>query len=411
VTVVAPPEIQTQPVGGAVAVGGDLSLSVEAVGSGTVTYQWRQNGVVLEGQTLAVLNLTGLKSSDEGNYSVEVSNEAGITNSEGADVLVLTPLTLTQQPLAQSVVAGTLVVLDVVANGSNPVSYQWYHDGVAVGGANQSSLRISGVSAANQGAYHAVLSNAVSTVTSDVATLAVNLPPGIATQPVGQTVEKGRSAVFAVEASGTAPFTYQWQQDGVDIDGATADTLNIESVGAANDGDYTVIVQNLHGAVVSDAATLDVLLPLEVTVQPNDTYVAIAGTLNLSVVASGSGPYAYQWYYGASKIDGATGAELELPGMTVDDGGSYHVKISNSIEAVVSRDTAVVVEEPISINFQPVGAEILAGESATMFALLPVAIQKHSNGKRMASLLMAQPAIRCLSKTPRRPTKGFTPSL
>ena len=140
VTVVAPPEIQIQPTGGAVVVGGDFSLTVEAVGSGTVTYQWRQNGVVLEGQTQTALNLTGLKLSDEGSYSVEVSNEAGITNSEAVDVLVLTPLTLTQQPEAQSVVAGALVVLDVVANGSNPVSYQWYHDGVAVDGGTQSSL-------------------------------------------------------------------------------------------------------------------------------------------------------------------------------------------------------------------------------------------------------------------------------
>jgi len=369
VTVVAPPEIQTQPTGGAVAVGGDFSLSVEAVGSGTVTYQWRQNGVVLEGQTQTALNLTGLKLSDEGSYSVEVSNEAGITNSEAVDVLVLTPLTLTQQPQAQSVVAGALVVFDVVANGSNPVTYQWYHDGTVVDGATQSSLQISSVGAGDQGDYHAVLGNPVSTVTSDAATLVVNLPPGIVTQPLGQTVEKGRSAVFTVEASGTAPFTYQWQHDGADIDGATADTLTIESVGAADDGDYTVIVQSPHGAVVSDAATLNVLLPLEITVQPNDTHVAIAGTLNLSVVVSGSGPYAYQWYYGSRKIDGSTGSGLELPGITLADSGSYHVKVSNSIEAVVSRDAEVIVDEPISINFQPVGAEILAGESATMFAL------------------------------------------
>ena len=369
VTVVAPPVIQTQPTGGAVAVGGDISLNVEAVGSGTVTYQWRQNGVVLEGQTQTAPDLTGLKVSDEGSYSVEVSNEAGITNSEAVDVLVLTPLTVTQQPQAQSVVAGTVVVLDVIADGSNPVTYQWVHDGTAVDGATQSSLRISGVSSAHQGAYHAVLSNPVSSVTTDSATLVVNIPPGIATQPVGQTKEKGRSAVFTVEASGTAPFSYQWQHDGVDIDGATAETLTIESVDAADDGDYSVIIQSSHGAVASDAATLNVLLPLEITVQPNDTHVAIAGTLNLSVVVSGSGPYAYQWYYGAKKIDGATGVELKLAGMTIADGGSYHVKVSNSIEAIASRDAAVIVDEPISINFQPVGAEILAGDSATMFAL------------------------------------------
>ena len=176
-------------------VGGDISLSVEAVGSGTVSYQWRQNGVVLDGQAQNTLNLTGLKLSDEGSYSVEVSNEAGITNSDAVDVLVLTPLAVTEHPQGQSVVTGTLVVLDVAANGSNPVSYQWYHDGTAVGGATGSSLQISNVSAANQGAYHVVLSNTIGAVTSDAATLVFNLPLGIATQPVGQTIEKGRSGV------------------------------------------------------------------------------------------------------------------------------------------------------------------------------------------------------------------------
>jgi len=80
-------------------------------------------------------------------------------------------------------------------------------------------------------------------------------------------------------------------------------------------------------------------------------------------------PYSYQWYYGSKKIDGATGSELEVAGMARSNSGTYHVKVSNTIEALASRDAEVIVDEPISINFQPVGTEILAGESATMFAL------------------------------------------
>ena len=369
VTVVAPPLIETQPIGGAVSVGGDISLSVEAIGSGSVSYQWRQDGVALDGQTQASLDLAGLKLSDEGSYSVEVSNEAGITNSQAVDVIVLTPLTVTENPQGQSVVAGTLAVLNVAANGSNPVSYQWYQDGIAVDGATESSLRISNVSAANQGAYHAVLSNAVSAVTSDSAALVINIPPGIATQPVGLTVEKGRSAVFTVEVTGTAPFTYQWQHDGVNINGATGETLTLDSVEASDDGDYAVIVKSTYGAVASEAASLNVLLPLEITVQPNDTHVAIAATLDMSVVASGSGPYSYQWYYGSKKIDGATESELVITGVARSNSGTYHVKVSNTIEALASRDAEVIVDEPISINFQPLGADIFAGDSATLFVL------------------------------------------
>jgi hypothetical protein len=175
--------------------------------------------------------------------------------------------------------------------------------------------------------------------------------------------------VFAVEATGTAPFTYQWQHDGVDIDGATGEKFTIDSVDAADDGDYAVIVQSSYGAVVSEAANLNVLLPLEITVQPKDTHVAIAATLNMSVVVSGSGPYAYQWYDGSKKIEGAIGSGLEIAGMVRANSGAYHVKVSNSIEVVASRDAEVIVDEPISINFQPLGADIFAGDSATLFAL------------------------------------------
>ena len=77
---------------------------------------------------------------------------------------------------------------------------------------------------------------------------------------------------------------------------------------------------------------------------------AIATTLNMSVVVSGSGPYAYQWYYGSKKIEGATGSGLEMAGMVRANSGTYHVKVSNSIEAVASRDAEVIVDEPISIK-------------------------------------------------------------
>ena len=164
--------------------------------------------------------------------------------------------------------------------------------------------------------------------------------------------------MFTVEVTGTAPFTFQWQRDGVEINGATDDALTIDSAEASDDADYAVIVQSTYGAVASESASLNVLLPLEITVQPNDTHVAISKTLNMSVVASGSGPYAYQWYYGVNKINGANGSGLELAGVTRANSGIYHVKVSNSTEAVASRDAEVIVDEPISINFQPLGAEI-----------------------------------------------------
>src|SRR6266478_2199697 len=50
---------------------------------------------------------------------------------------------------------------------------------------------------------------------------AAPVAPTIATQPANQTVTAGQTAAFTVVAAGTAPLSYQWQKNGVNIAGAT----------------------------------------------------------------------------------------------------------------------------------------------------------------------------------------------
>jgi hypothetical protein len=50
--------------------------------------------------------------------------------------------------------------------------------------------------------------------------------------------------------------TYQWQLNGVDIPGATSDSLTITNVQTANLGIYTVSVSNPLGVVISQPAAL-----------------------------------------------------------------------------------------------------------------------------------------------------------
>ena len=50
--------------------------------------------------------------------------------------------------------------------------------------------------------------------------------PGFATQPSSQTVTVGQTAVFSVTATGTGPFTYQWQKNNSNISGATSSSLH-----------------------------------------------------------------------------------------------------------------------------------------------------------------------------------------
>ncbi|MGH9334615.1 MAG: PQQ-dependent sugar dehydrogenase, partial [Vicinamibacteria bacterium] len=92
--------------------------------------------------------------------------------------------------------------------------------------------------------------------------------PTITTHPSNLTVSVGEPARFSVTASGTAPLSYQWQRNGVDIPGARGPTHTISSPGLGlNGARFRVRVSNGHGNATSKAATL--------TVTPNTAPTAV----------------------------------------------------------------------------------------------------------------------------------------
>ena len=84
-------------------------------------------------------------------------------------------------------------------------------------------------------------------------------PPIIAVQPIGISVLKQDTAVFAVVVVSLTSTTYQWYKDGDKINGATSAILTLNNVGNGQAGSYKVQVKNSSGTVMSSSATLIVL--------------------------------------------------------------------------------------------------------------------------------------------------------
>jgi len=80
--------------------------------------------------------------------------------------------------------------------------------------------------------------------------------PRITVEPADQTVVRGRTAVFAVEASGSGPLSYQWKLNGTNVPNATASSLTVLSAQPGNSGLYTVVVSNPLSQIPSRAARL-----------------------------------------------------------------------------------------------------------------------------------------------------------
>jgi hypothetical protein len=89
-SVPAPVATAPAPANQTVAAGNNAALSVSAVGSGPLSYQWRHYGTNLPGRTSQVLALSIVQPSDAGPYDVVVANSGGsVTSAAPAAVLTV----------------------------------------------------------------------------------------------------------------------------------------------------------------------------------------------------------------------------------------------------------------------------------------------------------------------------------
>jgi hypothetical protein len=157
---------------------------VTATGHPTPAYQWRRDALALGGATSATLTLASVQSADAGSYDVVVSNPLGGVTSAAATLTVnaaaVAP-TITTQPLPQLAYAGQTVTFAVVAHGTAPLTYQWFKDSTARGGATTATLVLPNVQPADAGIYTVVITNGAGNATSRDATLSV-IPSGFTGQ-------------------------------------------------------------------------------------------------------------------------------------------------------------------------------------------------------------------------------------
>ena len=156
---------------------------------------------------------------------------------------------ISAQPLSQTVTAGHTATFSVIATGTAPISYQWRKNGANIGGPGSASYTTPPTTSADNGAtFDVVVSNSAGTVTSSNATLTVNpaaTAPTVSAQPANQTVTVGQTATFSVMANGTAPLSYQWQKNSVNISGATSASYTTPATVAGDNGaQFDVVVSN-----------------------------------------------------------------------------------------------------------------------------------------------------------------------
>ncbi len=187
--------------------------------------------------------------------------------------------TIITQPMSRTNNATTTAMFSVVATNPAPLTYQWLKNssplsnGGNVSGATNATLTLANVSDSDVATYSVIVSDLAGSVTSSNATLTVIDPPVVTSQPVSETNLATTTATFAVSATGTTPFTYQWYfgtnvlTNGGNISGATNSSLTVSNVLAVNAGRSYVSIANPAATVTSSNAALVVIDPW-ITNQP-----------------------------------------------------------------------------------------------------------------------------------------------
>jgi hypothetical protein len=325
-----------------------------------------------------------------GQATVSSLNDIGSMTTLGSQAIcnvavttVPAGLSITTQPVSQSVTAGQTANFSVAAAGTAPLTYQWRKNGAAVSGATSSAYVTPATVISDNGAlFTTVVTNSAGSATSNSATLTVIaavVAPSITTQPISQSVTAGQTATFSVADTGTAPLSYQWRKNGTAIGGATSSAyLTPATVISDNGALFTAVVTNSAGSATSNSATLTVIAAVvtpSITTQPVSQSVTAGQTASFSVTAAGTAPLRYQWMKGGAAIGGATSSAYLTPATVIADNGAlFTVVVTNSAGSATSNSATLTVKattlllnaSPTQLSFGSVNVSSNGTQSATL---------------------------------------------
>lgn len=215
------------------------------------------------------------------------------------------PPVILQQPTAQAVCEGEGASFNISAAGNQPLSYQWFKDGVAINGAEADVFTITSTTISDSGSYQCIVTNGnAETVASQSVSLTVQEPLNVSLIIMAsqETVcEDEEITLTAMPINGGNVPTYQWYLNGNAFGGnvqtfnistlSNGDTFKCEVISSENCVDNAVAISNELTIHVENTVTA------ALTIAPNEAMPCEGQpvTFTASPDNGGSTP-SFQWF-------------------------------------------------------------------------------------------------------------------
>ncbi len=399
VSIPGDPLITLHPSSHSVISGSRVDLSVSAQNSWqspagqALSYQWFREGQALLGATGSGMSLVAT-AAEAARYFVRVSSAAGTTQSETAEIEIVSSQRLIPRHPASSLVEldSETLRLDgigyeiAIRRGRASYAAYFYSKGTEALAGTPFAL-----GATTPGTYTLTIRSGNITETSRPFTIGFYNPgrPMISRHPAGGAYDFGASVILNLATADNDVTLYDWRGAGVyQIVDRNRSELRIPSFGPYDVGDYFIYVRNVRGQVASETIRLEqrgVRPPIIVRHPAGDSF-EIGQQVSMSAEAARAGAR-FQWWKDG-RPDGDQTASAWQFIFSPERAGTYSVVVTDSTGSATSRP-AQIVARPVMIApviaTQPVSVGAVAGGGAEFFAgasglPLPAQYQWRKNG-------------------------------
>jgi subtilisin family serine protease len=349
------------------ALGSSISIPVTAAGPG-ISYQWKLNGMDLVpsakysgvyGPSLTVNNLApGDDSNVAGLYELSLILPGVPPVSTGPVSLTVAqpPSFVGAAPGGRIVLAGSVVNFVVVANGYEPISYEWSRNNTVIGSATGSSYSLPNTLLADAGTYAVRLTNLAGQVTATMPLAVVQPATPNVTTYVGGTLNLTTTAVGV-------GLSYQWRRNGLPlsnggrVSGSNTANLVISNVQTSDDsleaGVYDCLVTLPSvGSLSAGAISVEVLRApyIDPASMPNRVIYAGNNTTFSPTVISELAT-TYGWTFNSGAILGASAVSYTRSNASLADAGTYSITATNAAgPSTASAVLGVVQRAPVTVE-------------------------------------------------------------